>query len=886
MKSALATNVARTWRRLRFRWQRAQLEQELAEELEFHGHMHLAANQSSGLSFNDASDLTRKQMGNTTVAREECRDMWSLVGLESFLKDFRYAARIFHRSPGFTAVAVFSLAIGIGGNAAMFSLVNALLLRPLPYHQPERLVRITGIYPRAAIPFYQQRSRTLEVAAVSTPSELNLTGVGDASRVFGSAVTANLFDVLGAPVARGRGFSAGEDTPGRDAIVILSYSLWKTKFAGDPAVIGRLITLNGVNREVIGVMPQTFSYPSAQAQVWIPMRLDPSNFLEFWGGGFVPLVARLKPGATEHGAGNEVRDLAAQFLGTFPYPMPRDYNLDSTAIPLQQDLVGDIRGKLVILLSSVGIVLLIACANVASLLLSRATTRRKEIALRTTLGAGRLRIIRQLLTESILLAFVGAALGLAIGIGALSVFKSVLPPSTPGLAQVAIDRPVAGAVAALALLTGLAFGIAPALSASQVDLAGTMKMGSQRSAGVAWTRLRSSLIGLEVAMTVVLVVSAGLLIKSLYTLSNVNPGFVPEQILTVRISPNQSFCTARPNCAAFYNRLLDQTHNVAGVTDAAIASALPLEDAQPSLAVDVEDHPKSPEYPAPVLWAGAISPGYLHAMRIPLLAGRDIAATDDVKSAPVILISASTANHFWPNENPIGKHIKPAGESNWRTVIGVVGDVRQYRLGKPFPAFIPGAMYMPYPQASREDGQIPAAMSLIVKAPSRLDRVAQEIRSLAQDQDPNIPVGRVVSLEEVVTGSSADFRSTIRVFISFAGTAILLAAIGIYGLVSYWVSQRTFEIGVRAAIGATRSRIASMILGQGLRVAVGGTVIGVAAALAATRFLASLLFGVTATDPLTFAAVTALVLAIAATATAFPAWRASRIDPARSLRAE
>jgi len=273
-------------------------------------------------------------------------------------------------------------------------------------------------------------------------------------------------------------------------------------------------------------------------------------------------------------------------------------------------------------------------------------------------------------------------------------------------------------------------------------------------------------------------------------------------------------------------------------------------------------------------------------MRIPLLAGRDIAATDDVKSAPVILISASTANHFWPNENPIGKHIKSAGESYGRTVIGVVGDVRQYRLGKPFPAFIPGAMYMPYPQASREDGQIPAAMSLIVKAPSRLDRVAQEIRSLAQDQDPNIPVGRVVSLEEVVTGSSADFRSTIRVFISFAGTAILLAAIGIYGLVSYWVSQRTFEIGVRAAIGATRSRIASMILGQGLRVAVGGTVIGVAAALAATRFLASLLFGVTATDPLTFAAVTALVLAIAATATAFPAWRASRIDPARSLRAE
>ena len=458
--------------------------------------------------------------------------------------------------------------------------------------------------------------------------------------------------------------------------------------------------------------------------------------------------------------------------------------------------------------------------------------------------------------------------------------------STPGLAQAAIDWTVAAAVAALALLTGLAFGIAPALSASQIDLAAAIRTGSQRSTGALWTRLRSWLIGAEVALTVVLVVSAGLLIKSLYTLSEVHPGFEPARILTVRISPNQSFCTQRPECIALYDRLLTRAHDIPGVAETAIVNTLPLDGAQPSLAVDVEGHPKSAEHPAPLLWAGAISPGYIHTMQIPLLAGRNFTEADGVKATGVILISAATAKHFWPGENPIGKHIKTTGESNWRTIVGVVGDVRQFNLGKGFPDFIPGAMYMPYAQAALENGQIPAAMTLLVKPRARSERLAHEIRTLAQDQDPNIPVGRIVTLDNVVAGSISDFRATIRVFISFAAAAILLAAIGIYGLVSYWVSQRTFEIGVRVAIGATRRRIVSMILGQGLWVALYGTAVGVVAALAATRFLATLLFGVTATDPLTFAAVTALVLGVAAAATAFPAWRASRIDPTRSLRAE
>ncbi len=876
MSLHLQTWLPRAWRRIVYHRRRTSLERDLAEELNFHFELKQQA----------AGELSHIQMGNMTLAAEECRDMWSFLRLERLWQDIRYAARMFRRTPGFTAIAVLSLAVGIGGNAAMFTLVNTLLVRPLPYRAPDRLVRVTGIFPRAAVPFFEQQTRTMEIAAVSPAAEYNLTGAGEAIRIAGSAISANAFSILGAAVARGRSFTSGEDSPGRDAVVILSNSLWRTKFDGDPDIVGRVIALNGFNRQIIGIMPPAFSYPAAQVQAWIPLRLDSSNFLEFWGGAFVPLVARLRPGFTPADAQREIQPLVDRFRQTFPYPMARDWNRDSTAIPLQRDLTGDIRGKLIILLCAVGLVLLIACANVASLLLSRATTRRKEIALRVALGAQRMRIIRQLLTESVLLALVGAGLGILIGTGALSVFKALLPSSTPGLAQAAIDWPIAAAVAGLALITGLAFGIAPALSASQVDLAQSIRTGSQRSTARFWTRLRGSLIGVEVALTVVLVVSAGLLIKSLYTLSDVRPGFSADRILTVCISPNASSCLQRPACIALYDRLLEGAQGVAGVADAAVSSGVPLDAEQPDLAVDVEGHPKSVDYPAPMLWSGAVSPGYIRMMRIPLLRGRDLSPADGARSAAVILISASTAQRFWPGQNPIGKHIKAADEQQWRAVVGVVGDVRQYSLSKAMPDWIAGAVYMPYAQAVRQDGQIPAAMTLLVKTRGSQEGTAREMRTLAQDQDPSVPVGQVQPLDEVVAGSIANFRATIRVFISFAAAAILLAAIGIYGLVSYWVSQRTYEIGLRVAIGATRRRIVSMILAQGLRVALYGVAAGVLAAVIATRYLASLLYGVGATDPMTFAAVTVLVLAVAMAAAMFPAWRASRIDPINCLRSE
>ncbi|MBV8863872.1 MAG: ABC transporter permease, partial [Acidobacteriaceae bacterium] len=741
MKRSFRILVVKSWRRLMLQRRRVQFYRELTEELEFHELLKLEEHCRSGLPAQSAAELSRRDMGNVTFAKEECRNMWTFMRLERLLQDLRYAARIFVRTPVFTAIAIASLALGIGGNAAMFSLVNTLLIRPLPYFTPERLVRITGVYPRAAIPFFQRQSRAMEIAAVSTGSESNLTGQGTARRVFGSGTSSNFLTLLGASVAKGRGFKQGEDLPGRDGVVIISDSLWKGSFGRDPAILGRIITLDGVHREIVGVMPNNFSYPSAKVQFWIPMRLDPSNFLEYWAGEFVPLVARLRSGATVAEAQGELQRLVPQFRKTFPYPMARDWNADSNAVPLQQDLVGDIRGKLIILFASVGIVLLIACANIASLLLSRATARRKEIALRTALGAGRLRIIRQLLTESVGLALLGAALGIALGWSALSMFKSLLPSSTPGLAEAAIDWQVVGAVTTLALVTGLGFGLAPALSASQVDLTEAIKTGSQRSPASFWTQFRSFLIAGQVALTLILVVSASLLLKSLYELSHTNPGFNPAHVLTVRISPNQLLCSQRSACVALYERLVQRTHGISGVASAAISNSVPLDGELPTIPVDVEGHPKTVDHPAPMFWFGAVGSDYFHLLEIPLLSGRYFTQADGATSAGVAVISASTARRFWPRENAVGKHLKPTNSQQWRTVIGVVGDVRQYTLAKGLPGWVAGVIYMPYSQSEREDRQIPAALTLLVRAPSNTAQLRNDIHHLAEDQNPDVPVG-------------------------------------------------------------------------------------------------------------------------------------------------
>lgn len=654
--------LGRIWRRVRFWAARDTLSDELAEELELHLQLKEAAERRNGRAHISAEE-SRREMGNLTLAKEESRDMWGFVSVDNVLHDVRYALRIFKRNPGFASIAILSLALGIAGNTAIFSITNTLLIKPLPFHEPSRLVRITQLYPKAILERFQQRSKTMDIAFVSPGSEFNLTGVGPASRIAGSETSANFFSVLGATVERGRTFELGEDRPGKDGVIILSRELWRDKFHENADILGRTITLDGINRRVIGITAANFAFPATRVQFWIPARIDPGNAADYWGGEFVPLIARLRPGANMQQARSEIRSLAAGVWKLFPWPMPRGWNADSTVVSLQSDLAGDTRTGLFILLGAVGTVLIIACANVASLLLARATTRRKEVAMRAALGAGTGRIIRQLLTESMVLALAAGVIGVLLGATSLSLFRAVVPPEISGMTQVGLDWRVCVFAAALSVLTGLSFGIVPALDAGELDLIEAMRSGSQRSATKTWMAMRSWLIAGEIALTVVLVVGAGLLMKSLYNLTALNPGFDSARILTVKISPNDSFCAQRASCIAFYNRLMEQAQGLGDVVDVAGANTVPLDGQLPAIPTDVEDHPRTADFPSPMLWIGAVTPSYFRLMQIPLISGRVFSEADGPNASPVILISASTARRFWPRVNPIGKHIRRTGET-------------------------------------------------------------------------------------------------------------------------------------------------------------------------------------------------------------------------------
>jgi predicted permease len=804
------------------------------------------------------------------------------------IQDLRYGLRMLRKSPGFTIVAVLSLAVGIGGNAAIFSLVSGLLLRPLTYPEPDRLVRITDYYPQGALTALREQSRTMDVAGFTTDSEFNLTGQGEALRVVGSAVSSNLFVMLQAGPELGRIFRPGEDRPGQDAIALLSHALWQRKFAGDPRIIGRIVTIDGVDREVVGVMPPGFEFPSPAIQVWTPLHLDSRNSFATWNTGFMPLIARLRPGATLEQARNELHPLISRILTLFPYVMFRSWNADATLIPLQQDLTGEFRDKLLVLQFAVGLVLLIACANVAGLLLSRAATRQKEIAVRAALGAGRSRIIRQLLTETVVLALAGTGLGLLLALVCLSNFKLLLPPNAPGLQQVQLDWRVAAFMTLVAALAGLAFGLVPALRASRLDLATTIKSGGRRSTGGASMRFRGTLVVGELSLAVVLALSAGLLIKSLRMLTQVYPGFNPEQIVTVRVTPDRSLCLQRTTCLALYDELLRRVQQISGVSQVATVNSVPLSGATPSIPAEMEDHPVVPaENGGVLLWAGTITPDYFRLMRIPILEGRAFSAADNEKSAPVVIISAETARKFWPGQDPVGKHLRPlwAGAA-WRTVLGVAGDVCQFSLANRRPEDLKGAVYMPYPQAVGNNGELPIGMTLLVRTGADSVQVANRIREVVRGLNPNVPVSDVKAMGALVSSSTSQPRSMMWLFASFAVAALLLAAIGTYGVVSSSASQRTFEIGMRMALGASRSEVFQLVLGQSIKLVLDGLAIGIAAALGLTRMLNAFLYGIRPSDPLTFVAVGGLLMGMALLAGYVRARRATQVDPMVALRNE
>jgi putative ABC transport system permease protein len=870
------------WWRVRALVRRAQLERDMDEEMRFHLAMREADHAAS--TGEDAARSARRRFGNVAALQEECRDVWTFAALETLRQDTRFALRVLWRSPGLTAAAAASLALGIGANTAMFSLVSAILLRPLPYPDADRLVRLKGFYPKGAVVALQEEARTMEAAGALADVEMNLTGQGEAVRLAGSVVSANLFAVLGRGAALGRTLEPGDDRPGRDGVVVLSHSVWQARFGGDASVVGRVVAIDGVGRQVVGVMPPGFHFPSATVQLWVPLRLDPGQSEDYWGFGWMPAVARLRGGASVAQAHDELRSMVVRIGTMFPWPAP-DWNADAAVVPLQEDLVRDVRRTLLVLQAAVGMVLLIACANVASLLLSRAAVRRKEMALRAALGATRSRLLRQLLTESVALSVLGGALGVALALAALRALAAVLPAEAGGFAAVGVDGGVLAFVTLLSLLCGLLFGLAPAAAVSGVDLAGSIKSGGQRATATHGVRLRGAFIAAEVALAVVLTVGAGLLIRTLHRLMRVDPGFRPGQVQALRVSPNPEACDARAECVALYDELLRRVQALPGVAAVAAASTLPMSGDQPLLPVEMEGHRLDPAAGrAPLLWAGAVTPDYFDLLHVPLLQGRAFDRADAERAAPVVVVSAGTARRYWPGQDPIGKRIRVVWDADWRTVVGVVGDVRQYALSGRSPADITGALYMPYPQAVALDRQIPRSMALVVRSSGDPDGLGEGLRASVAGMSPDLPVSAVERLDVVVAASVAEARAMMWLFAGFAGCALFLAAIGTYGVVSYATAQRTYEIGVRVAVGASRRDILGLVVGQSLKLVLAGLAAGVVAALALGRTLSSFLYGVTASDPVTFAAVTGILVLTAVLAGALPGRRAAAIDPARALR--
>lgn len=882
--------LAELFRRIFHLGERSEFAKGLSEEMHHHLALKTDDNIRAGMSEKEARYAAQREFGNVTLLNEDSRGIWNFGRLEQFLQDIRYGARMLRKSPGFTIVAVLTLALGIGANTAIFSLVNGILLRPLPYSQPDRLVAITESYSQGSIVAMQKILKTMDVAGYydyPEGAEFNLTGKGEPSRLYGASVSANFFSILNVKPALGRGFVTGEDHPGDDSVVILSNALWQKIFASDPNVVGQSIALNGQNRQIVGVMPVDFQFASPKTQLWVPLHLDPRNVGTYWGGGFMPVIGRLHSDATIVQAHTELRATLPQLRAMFPWKMPDLIWVSSRVIPLQSQITGDVQTELFVLLGAICLVLLIACANVANLLLARGITRQREMAVRAALGADRRRIVQQLLTESALLAISGGALGMFLAVEGLKWLKIILPADTPRLASITIDWRVLAFTASVAVLTGIVSGLAPALFATKIDLTESLKKGGQNSSATSGSthRLRSSLAIAEISLAFVLVIGAGLLVKSLWQLIRVNPGFQSESIITARITPNRSFCTGAERCRNFYNELSNRVLTVPGVKDAALTNVLPLDGRISAFAADLEDHPRLPSDPAPSLFDTIITPGYLQLMEIPLLRGRAFTSADSAPSAaPVALISESMAQKFWPNQNPIDKHVKRTFSNQWVTIIGVVGDVHQNSLVSPLPDFIDGAIYEPFGLQANIGRAQPLNMDLVLRVSNDQLNYGQSLQQIVATLTADAPVSDVTTVRSIVTKSASSARSTVALFAVFAALALTLAAIGIYGVISYSVTQRRPEIGMRIALGAQWQDIVRLIVGHGARLALIGIAIGIVVSFGLTRLMKSLLFGVSVTDPLTFISVSILLTLVAVAACYIPARRALRVDPMAALR--
>ena len=885
----------RGWRRPLYLWRnlfrKTQVERELDEELRAYVELLTEEKVREGMTAADARRAALLEVGGMDQLKEQVREVRSGAMLETLIQDVRYGVRVLAKNPGFTAVAVLTLALGIGANSAIFSVVNAVLLRPLAYEDPERLVLINHNYRKLDLKatvsapgyaYYREHARSFSAVAAFTGWSVNLTGDGEPERLQGMAVTPNIFPLLGAEAARGRALLEEEGQVGRNKVVVLSDALWQRRFGGDPNVLGRAVTLNGEPYTIVGVMPPSFQFGrefGPPADFWAPItftpqQLAPTNLTN----EYLTVLASLKPGVSITQAQAELDSIARTLRDQY-MPGSDESNWGLLATPMRELVVGNIRPALLVLLGAVALVLLIACANVANLMLARSATRQKEIAIRAALGAGRGRVMRQLLTESTLVALAGGAAGLLLAGWGVNFLVRINEDKIPRAYEIGLDWNVVAFTAGVALLTGLVFGLGPAFRAARVDLHDTLKEGGRGGSAGMRRGVRGALVVAEVSLAVVLLVGAGLLVRSFVSLQHVSPGFRPEHVLAMQVSlPLNSYKEPQQR-AAFYRQALERIGALPGVRAAGATSVLPMSGQTQSGSFNIEGRPVAPNEPRPHGDRWSVTHDYFRAMGIPLLRGRYFSERDAEDAPGVAIVDEAMARKYWPNEDPVGRRISfEGGTANpkWREVVGVVGHVKHKGLEGESRA----QYYVPHPQNPG------SSMFVVAQAEGDPSVLAGPVRDAIRSIDRDLPVYSVTTMERMVADSLAERRFSMLLLGVFAAVALLLAVVGLYGVLSYTVAQRTHEIGIRMALGARAADVLRLVVGQGLWLAIAGVGLGIAFALALTRLMRGLLYGVSPADPATFAGVALVLLAVALAACLVPALRATKVDPTTALRAE
>ena len=873
---------------------RPRVERDLDEELNAYVDLLAAEKERAGMPPEEARRAARLEAGGVERLKDEVRDVRAGAVIEGAVQDFRHALRLLARAPGFAAVAVLTIALGIGANSAIFSVINAVALKPLDYREPDRLVFLTSQFPTLGFekfwispPEYfelRERSRSFEDIAAYTTGAVNLSEGSQPERVNAVFATANMFDVLGVRPAIGQPYTAEQDRPNAEPVVVLSHELWSRIFAGDRSVVGRTVEINGRRTTVVGIAPPGLDLHDARAQVWMPIGLDPSN-RQNRGSHFLYLVARLAPGVTATQANADIEGQLKQWRqldadGHFPNDSTHRVQMAS----LRDEVIGNVRTALWVLQGAVGLVLLIACANVANLLLARAESRHKEFAIRTALGAGRGRILRQFLAEGLVLATVSAAVGLVLAHWGLRALLAANPQSIPRAAEIGLDPSVLAFTIGMALLTGLIFALAPLLHTGGEAMANALKEGGTRTtATTTRNRVRRGLVVAEIALAVTLVIGAGLLLRSFRNLTSVDAGFDPAELVTFGVVlPSATYPDAQAR-VQFVTGVMRELEGTPGVSGVAAMQGLPPFRQVNANDTDFEGLPTGPGQPVQNVdyWQVA-SVSYFETMGIRLVKGRGFTATD-VGGPPVVVVNEALVKRFYPDADPIGRRLRPPGPDSavWFTIVGVAEDVKQGGLD----ADAGTELYFNYEQAAAQ-GYAPGSMNIVLRSELPLATLAPAIRRAVATRNPGLPVVQLRTMDDVFGASVTRQRFLSQLLGLFALVALVLAAVGTYGILSYLVTERQREIGIRMALGAGRGQVVRLVLAQGLTMALIGIVVGIAGAFALSRLITSLLYGVSPADPLTFVTVAGVIGVVALAACIVPTRRATRVDPLTAIRAE